>query len=69
MIVTWVCMMLALEDCMVLIQWETLGCGRHWDMTGARDLFVSFTTSDSSMYVELGMGTKHVVQGSGAVVF
>jgi hypothetical protein len=38
-------------------------------MTGAQDLFESFTVSDSGMYEELGMRTRHVVQGSGAVVF
>jgi hypothetical protein len=38
-------------------------------MTGAQDLFESFTVSDSGMYVELGMRTRHVVQGSGTVVF
>jgi hypothetical protein len=30
---------------------------------------MSFTVSDSGMYEELGMRTRHVVQGSGAVVF
>jgi hypothetical protein len=38
-------------------------------MTGAHDLFKSFIVSDSGMYEELGMRTRHVVQGSGAVVF
>jgi hypothetical protein len=38
-------------------------------MTGARELFESFTESDSDMYVELGMGTKHAVKGSGTVPF
>jgi hypothetical protein len=38
-------------------------------MTGAQDLFVSFTMSDSGMYEELGMRTRHVVHGFGAVVF
>jgi hypothetical protein len=33
-------------------------------MTGARELFESFTESDSDVHVELGMGTKHVVKGS-----
>jgi hypothetical protein len=36
-------------------------------MTGARDLFESFIESDSGMYMELGMGTRHVVQGSGTM--
>jgi hypothetical protein len=38
-------------------------------MTGAQELFESFTESDSDLYVELGMGTKHAVQGSGTVSF
>jgi hypothetical protein len=38
-------------------------------MTGAWDLFERFTVSDSNLYVELGMGTKHAVQGSGIVLF
>jgi hypothetical protein len=32
-------------------------------------LFENFTEFDSDMYVELGMGTKHTVQGSGTVSF
>jgi hypothetical protein len=38
-------------------------------MTGAQDLFESFTESDSGMYMELGMRTKHVVQGFGTMYF
>jgi len=38
-------------------------------MTGAQEVFESFTKSDSDLYVELGMGTKHAVQGSGTVPF
>jgi hypothetical protein len=38
--------------------------GATCHMTGARELFKSFTESDSDLYVELGMGTKHAVQGS-----
>jgi hypothetical protein len=38
-------------------------------MTGARELFGSFTKSDSKMHVELGMGTKHAVQRSRIVPF
>jgi hypothetical protein len=30
-------------------------------MTGAQDLFMSFIESDSGMYVEIGMRTRHVV--------
>jgi hypothetical protein len=30
-------------------------------MTGAQDLFVSFTVSNLDMYEELGRRTKHVV--------
>jgi hypothetical protein len=33
-------------------------------MIGARELFESFTESDSNMHAELGMGTKHAVNGS-----
>jgi hypothetical protein len=43
--------------------------GATCHMTGARDLFKSFTESDSHMYVKLGMGTKHAVQGSRTVSF
>jgi hypothetical protein len=38
-------------------------------MTGAQELFESFTESDSDMYVELGVGTKHAVKGSGTLPF
>ena len=38
-------------------------------MTGAQDLFESFSVSDSDIYEELSMRNRHVVQGSGAVVF
>jgi len=38
-------------------------------MTGAKDLFVSFTVSDLDMYEDLSRRTRHVVQGYGAVVF
>ena len=38
-------------------------------MTTSHDLFVSFIVSDLGMYEELGMRTKHVLQGFGAVVF
>jgi len=41
----------------------------HRHMIGARILFESFTESDSGMYVELGMRTKHVVQGSRTMSF
>jgi hypothetical protein len=43
--------------------------GATCHMTGARELFESFTESDSDMYVELGMGTKHAVQGSRTMPF
>ena len=43
--------------------------GATCHMTGAQELFESFTESDSNMYVELGMGTKHGVQGSRTVQF
>jgi hypothetical protein len=32
-------------------------------------VFKSFTESNSEMHVELGMGTKHAVKGSGTVPF
>jgi hypothetical protein len=43
--------------------------GATCHMTGARELFENFTESDSNMYVELGVGTKYVVKGSGIVPF
>ena len=43
--------------------------GATCHMTGALELFESFTESDSDMYVELGMGTKHAVLGSGTLSF
>jgi hypothetical protein len=43
--------------------------GNHRHMTRAHDLFEIFTVSDSGMHEELGMRTKHVVQGSGTVSF
>jgi len=43
--------------------------GATCHMTGARELFENFTESDSDLYVELGMGTKHAVQGSGTMSF
>jgi hypothetical protein len=54
--VTWVSMMISLEDCVVLIQWEP---PTHDRGTG----FVQ------ELHVELGMRTRHVVQGSGTVSF
>jgi hypothetical protein len=41
--------------------------GASCHMTGARELFESFTESDFDMCVELGMGTKHAVQGTGTI--
>jgi hypothetical protein len=41
--------------------------GASCHMTGARELFESFTETNSDMCVELGMGTMHAVQGSGTV--
>jgi hypothetical protein len=38
-------------------------------MTGAHDLYESFIVFDSCMYMELGMGTRHVVHGFGIMVF
>jgi hypothetical protein len=38
-------------------------------MIGSTELFDSFTETGSDLYVELGVGTKHAVQGSGTVSF
>jgi hypothetical protein len=38
-------------------------------MTGSQEVFESFTESDSDTYVELGVGTKHAVKGTGTVPF
>jgi hypothetical protein len=43
--------------------------GATCHMIGARELFKSFTKSDSDLYVALSMGTKHAIQGSGTVSF
>jgi hypothetical protein len=43
--------------------------GTTCHMAGARKLFKSFTESNSDVHVELGMGTKHVVKGSGTMSF
>jgi hypothetical protein len=43
--------------------------GASCHMTGARELFESFTETDSDMCVELGMGTRHAVQGTGTIRF
>jgi hypothetical protein len=55
----------------------TVSCDGAWlvdsgascHMTGARELFESITETDSDMCVELGMGTRHAVQGTGTVRF
>jgi hypothetical protein len=46
-----------------------LDSGATCHMTGARELFESFTELDSDVYMELGMGTKHAVKGSGIVPY
>jgi hypothetical protein len=46
-----------------------LDSGATCHMTGARELFESFTESDSDVYVELGVGTKYAVKGSGTIPF
>jgi hypothetical protein len=38
-------------------------------MIGAQELFESFTESNSELYVEICMGTKHAVQESETVPF
>jgi hypothetical protein len=43
--------------------------GASCNMKGARELFDSFTETGSNLCVELGMGTKHAVRGSGIVSF
>jgi hypothetical protein len=43
--------------------------GATFHMKRAWDFFESFTESNSYMYVELGMGTNHAVQGSGTMAF
>jgi hypothetical protein len=43
--------------------------GASCHMTGARELFDNFTETGSDLCVELGMGTKHAVRGSGTVSF
>ena len=43
--------------------------GSTCHITITLELFESFTKSNSDMYVELGMGTKHIVQGYGIVPF
>jgi hypothetical protein len=43
--------------------------GATCHMTRARELFESFTTSDSNVHVDLGVATKHVVKGSGTMPF
>jgi hypothetical protein len=46
-----------------------LDSGATCHMIGARELFEKFTESNSNVYVELGVGTKHVVKGSGTMPF
>jgi hypothetical protein len=43
--------------------------GATCHMKGERELLKSFTKPDSNLYVELGMGTNHSVQGYGKVSF
>jgi hypothetical protein len=43
--------------------------GATCHVTGARELSKSFIASSSNVYVELGMGTKHVIKGTGTVPF
>jgi hypothetical protein len=43
--------------------------GATCHMIGARELFESFTESDSDTHVKLGMGTKHAQKGSRIVPF
>jgi hypothetical protein len=43
--------------------------GATCHMTGARELFESFTTSNSDMHADLGVATKHAVKGSGTMPF
>jgi hypothetical protein len=48
----------------ILVDAWLLDSGAICHMTGAQELFESFTESDSGVHVELGMGTKHAVKGS-----
>jgi hypothetical protein len=43
--------------------------GATCHMTGARELFESFTESDLDLHVELGVGTKYVAGGFGTIPF
>jgi hypothetical protein len=43
--------------------------GASCHLIGARELFESFTKSDSDLYMELGMAGKHAMQGSGTMPF
>jgi hypothetical protein len=43
--------------------------GVSFHMTGALEYFDSFTETSSDLCVELGMGTKHAVRGSGTLSF
>jgi hypothetical protein len=43
--------------------------GASFHMTGARELFDTLTETGSDLCVELGMGAKHSVRGSGTVSF
>jgi hypothetical protein len=53
----------------ILVGAWLIDSGATCHITGAWELFESFTESDSDVYVELGMGTKHAVKGSGIVPF
>jgi hypothetical protein len=43
--------------------------GTTCHITRSRELFESFRGSNSNMYMELGMGTQHAMQGFGIVPF
>jgi hypothetical protein len=41
----------------------------YFHMAGARELFDTFTETSSDLCVDLGMGSKHAVRGSGTMSF
>jgi hypothetical protein len=43
--------------------------GSSFHITGAKELFDNFIETGSDLSVELGMGTKHALRGSGIVWF
>jgi hypothetical protein len=46
-----------------------LDIGATCHMTGAWEIFKSFKNLDLNMHVELGVGTKHSLKGTGTIPF